>query len=78
MYKIAFKNGIGTYYDEDGCDCIVAEIPSDNIPRVGDILDLESNDENVSRKQYLVKEVKRVINLNPFGEWIYVYVIEMA
>jgi hypothetical protein len=50
MYKVAFKNGIGTYYDEDGCDYIIAEVPSNNIPSVGDILDLQSNDKKQVEK----------------------------
>lgn len=80
MYKVAFKNGIGSYYDEDGCDWEIAEIPSNNIPQVNDVLDLECVDEKsiYSRKSYLVREVKRSINLKSFGEWIYVYVIEIG
>jgi len=77
MYEIALKSGTGRYYDPDGCDEVIAEVPSLNIPQVGDMIDLECKHEKVSRRTYLVREVKRSINIEPFAEWIYVYVIEL-
>lgn len=78
MYQVAHKVGIGSYWDEDGCDEIVAEVPGKDIPRVGDVLDLQClNDPKHSRKSYLVREVKRSINFKPYGEFIKVYVIDL-
>lgn len=80
MYYVAFKSGIGNYHDEDGCDQIIAEIPSDNIPRKGDILRFGDKD-NQDMENYLVMEIKRTFNhqnnKHEFGEYIYVYVIVM-
>lgn len=78
MYTVAVKSGTNGYSDYDNCDMVLAEIPSDNIPRVGDYIEF-GDKENRDRKKYLVREVKRVINhkneKHEFGEWIYVYVI---
>ncbi len=76
MYEIAFKNGLGSYYDEDGCDCIIAKIPSNNIPRENEIIELIGGKTNTLR-YFLAKEIKRSVTLNPFKEWIRVYVIEI-
>ncbi|WP_211747909.1 hypothetical protein [Paenibacillus sp. Marseille-Q4541] len=78
MFIVAVKSGTNGYYDYDNCDMVIAEIPSNNIPRIGEILEF-GNAENRNRKQYLVREVKRVFNhktdKQDFGEWTYVYVI---
>lgn len=78
MYSIAIKSGSCGYSDYDNCDWVVAEVQSDNIPRVGDILDIDDGS-NEGRKEYLVREIKRSINLktdkHEEGEWIRVYVI---
>lgn len=78
MYTVAIKSGTNDYYDMDGCDWIIAEIPSTNIPHVEDILEF-GDKENMNRKRYLVREVKRMYNFknakHEYGEWIYVYVI---
>lgn len=78
LFTVAVKSGTNGYYDHDDCDLVLAEIPSNNIPSVGDILEFANKD---SRKQerYLVREVKRNYVLkndnSAFGEWIRVYVI---
>lgn len=78
MYTVAVKSGTNGYSEYDNCDMKLAEIPSNNIPRVGDILEF-GNNENRDKTRYLVREVKRTINHendnHDFGEWIYVYVI---
>lgn len=80
MYYVAKKSGMGSYYDQDGCDLILAEIPSSSIPRKGDVLEFGDKD-NRNPVKYLVMEIKRMFNHNnekhEFGEWIYVYVINM-
>ncbi|WP_186763818.1 hypothetical protein [Planomicrobium sp. CPCC 101079] len=80
MFYVAFKSGLGSYHDHDGCDKIIAEIPSNNIPSKGDILEFGDKD-NRENKEYLVMEVKRTFNhqneKRKFGEWIYVYVINL-
>ena len=78
MYSIAFKVGYGNYWDEDNYDEIITEIQSNNIPQIGDIIDLQnskSKEDKYNRKSYLVREIKRIITIKPFEEWIYVYVI---
>lgn len=81
MYQVAFKSGTGDYYDEDHCDFILADIPSNNIPNVDDILEFGDKD-NKNYKQYLVREVKRTFNhendKHKFGEWIKVYVVKYS
>lgn len=78
MYYVAFKSGMGSYHHPDDCDQVIAEIPSDNIPRKGDILHFGDKD-NRQMKKYLVMEIKRSFNhqndKHEFGEWTYVYVI---
>ena len=81
MYSVAFKNGMGSYYDEGGCDSVIAEIPSPNIPRIGDILELQCKGNKLDASQYLVREVKRILNVEPFEpfeERVYVYVIKIG
>ena len=78
MYSIAFKVSYGNYWDEDNYDEIITEIQSNNIPQIGDIIDLQnskSKEDKYNRKSYLVREIKRIITIKPFEEWIYVYVI---
>ena len=72
MFKISIKSGTCGHSDCGNCDLIVAEVPSTNIPNVGDIVEILC-------VKYLVSEVRRVYNLPPvtFGEWIYVYVIKI-
>ncbi len=76
MYYLMVKSGTNGYSDYDDCDMKIAEIPSNNIPSVGSIIDLNSG---TKRQKYLVREVEYNINLATdrydFGEWIYVYVI---
>lgn len=78
MYKVAVKSGTNGYSNYDNCDMVLAEIPSDNIPRVGDTLKF-GDKSNRNQKTYLVREVTRSFNhkndTHEFGEWIYVYVI---
>lgn len=78
MFTVAVKSGTNGYSDYDNCDMILAEIPSDNIPRVGDILEFGDKN-NGNQKRYLVREIKHIFNHKTdkceFGEWIYVYVI---
>lgn len=78
MFTIAIKSGKSGHFDYDGCDLILAEIPSNNIPNKGDILTF-GDDQNRSEQAYLVTEVSRSYNhkndKQAFGEYIYVYVI---
>lgn len=78
MFTVAIKSGTSGHSDYDNCDLIIAEIPSNNIPRKGDIL-VFGDEDNKNSKKYLVTEVKRSYNheneKHEFGEWIYVYVI---
>lgn len=78
MFTVLIKSGTCGHFNYDGCDMLVAEIPSSNIPRKGDILEFGDN-ENRKIKRYLVTEVQRVYNFkndkHDFGEWINVYVI---
>lgn len=78
MFKVAVKSGTNGHYDYDNCDLILSEIPSENIPNVGDIL-VFGDSANKNKEHYLVREVKRIYNhkndKHEFGEWIYVYVI---
>lgn len=80
MFTVAVKSGTNGHYDFDNCDLIIATIPSENIPNVGDIL-VFGDTENKNLKKYLVREVKRSYNhktdKQEFGEWIYVYVIDL-
>lgn len=80
MYTVAVKSGTNGYSDYDNCDMILATIPSDNIPRVGDTLEFGDKD-NANVKSYLVREVHRSFNheneKHKFGEWIQVYVINV-
>lgn len=77
MYTVAIKSGTNGHYDYDNCDMVIAEIPSNDIPRLGEILEF-GDAENRKWEQYLVREVKRVFNhkneKQDFSEWIYVYV----
>ena len=72
MFYVNIKSGTSGWSDYDNCDKQIAEIPSDNIPSIGDTLEIDS-------ELYLVREVRRAYNLPPvtFGEWIYVYVIKI-
>jgi hypothetical protein len=78
MYTVAVKSGTNGHHDFDNCDMILAEIPSDNIPAKGDILEFGDKD-NRYHKSYLVREVTRTYNFkndtHEFGEWVTVYVI---
>lgn len=78
MFYVHVKSGTNGYYDEDGCDMMIAEIESDNIPMVGEILFFGDQD-NRNQRSYLVREVKRVYHhgtgYTPPREWVYVYVI---
>lgn len=78
MFTVAIKSGTSGHSDYDNCNLIVAEIPSNNIPRKGDILQFGDKD-NRNNKRYLVTEVERIYNhkneKHEFGEYIYVYVI---
>lgn len=80
MFTVAVKSGTNGHSDYDNNDLIIAKIPSDSIPNVGDILYF-GNETNGQQKKYLVREVKRVYNhkteTHEFGEWIYVYVINV-
>lgn len=78
MFTVAVKSGTNGHSDYDNCDLLLGNIPSENIPSVGDIL-VFGDSENRNTKRYLVREVKRSYNhkndKHEFGEWIYVYVI---
>jgi hypothetical protein len=78
MFTIAVKSGTNGYSDYDNCDKVLAEIPSNHIPSVGDVLEFGDKD-NANWQRYLVREVKRSYNhkndKHEFGEWIRVYVI---
>lgn len=78
MYQVMVKSGTNGYSDYDNCDMMLAEIPSNNVPNVGDTLEF-GDKENRNIKRYLVREVRRTFNhendKHEFGEWIYVYVI---
>lgn len=78
MFTVAIKSGTSGYANYDNCDLHVVEIPSNNIPQKGDILEF-GDKENRNDKRYLVTEVKRIYNhkneKHDFGEYIYVYVI---
>lgn len=72
------RSGTGGYYDPEDKDAFIAEVPSENLPSVGDILYI-GDDENLNLIPYLVREVKREYALpterTDFGEWFTVYVI---
>lgn len=78
LYYVNIKSGDSGHYSSDNCDILVAKIPSDNIPRIGEILHIYDDG---SSKKYLVREIVRSINLATerygFGEWTYVYVVEI-
>jgi hypothetical protein len=73
------KSGTNGYYDHDGCSKQIAKIPSNNIPNVGDVIELHDGENEC--QEYLVREVKHTIRLKKekdgigFGEWTNVYVI---
>lgn len=78
MLRIAIKSGTSGYMDYDHNDWVIAELPSTNIPSVGDKLIFgDNNDANY--KDYLVTGVERTYNrqtaTSPFAEWIMVYVV---
>lgn len=77
MFFVVVKSGTNGYEDYDNCHKLLKEIPSNNIPSIGDILQFD--DKNGARTKYLVREVKRSYNFKTkyqeFGEYIYVYVI---
>jgi|GEM_PF-5878244 len=78
MFYVMVKSGTNGYSDYDNCDLLLTEIPSSNIPRIGEILEF-GDKENFTRKKYLVREIKRSYNFktdkHEYGEWTYVYVI---
>jgi len=78
MFTVNMKSGTGGYYDPENRDAFIAEVPSENIPAVGDILYLGDED-NLNLIPYLVREVRREYQLPNdrvgFGEWFSVYVI---
>lgn len=80
MFTVAVKSGTNGHFEYDDNDLVLAEIQSDNIPHVGDILEF-GDAENKYPKKYLVREIKRFYNRknekHPFGEYIYVYVISV-
>lgn len=79
MYIVAIKSGTSGYYDQDNCDMVIAEIPSNNIPQIGSFLSFGDNN-NMNTQKYLVTGIQYNINhkneKHNFGEWIYVYVIK--
>lgn len=78
MIQVRVKSGTNGHIDYDNCDLFVADIPTNNIPAVGDIL-FFGDEENNSPEKYLVREVERSYNRPTdkleFSEWITVYVI---
>lgn len=82
--SINIKSGTGGYYDYDGCDLCIKKIKDDNfpIPRIGESMDiLEKNDaerQNPNGKffkeyhQYLVTDVRCLIDENSHGVTVYV------
>lgn len=77
-FTIVIKSETAELYDEDNCDKILHRIvPSNNIPRVGDILEFGDKN-NHHPKSYLVREIYRSYNFqndkHKFGEYITVYV----
>ena len=80
MYTVNVKSGTNGHYDYDNCDLRLAEVPSNNIPRVGDILNLVPDGKEFP-SDYLVREVKFVLvnggQHRDFGEYIKVYVINI-
>ena len=79
MFIVAVKSGTSGYSDYDGCDLILAEVPSKRIPVKGDTLEF-GDENNREKKRYLVTDIHRAYNFkteqHDFGEWIYVYVIQ--
>ena len=87
MYHVLIKSGTSGYYDYDGCDMSVAEIENNNIPNVGDILEIDrvnlvGEEKHLDVNNYLVREVRRIISIdninNKQNEWIKVYVIKIS
>lgn len=80
MYQVKVKSGTNGYSDYDNCDMLIAEIPSNSIPNVGDTLTF-GDKENRNWKSYLVRGVERSFNhkndKHEFQEWISIYVINI-
>ncbi|MBD7970246.1 hypothetical protein [Paenibacillus gallinarum] len=78
MFYVAVKSGTNGYEDIDNCDMLLTKIPSNDIPRKGDILEFNDIEDKVHSK-YLVREIKRyyqrATEQQVYAEFIYVYVI---
>ena len=59
MYEISIKSGTNGWSNEDGCDMMIAKINSDNIPRVGETIQLF--DKHGVVNEYLVTSIETSI-----------------
>lgn len=81
MFKVAIKSETCGWQDYDNCDRTIADISSDNIPRVGEIFNIHNK---LGDKNYLVTEIKRIylipdeFSQYKFEEWTYVYVVDIS
>lgn len=78
-FNVNIKSGTGGWADYDGCDKRVAQIESDSLPCIGDILHIHR--EGDSNREYLVTQVHRIYTIPKedgqwrYGESVTVYVI---
>lgn len=79
MYQICIKSGTSGHHCYDGNDLTIADVPSDNIPPINSIIKLR---DGITSRKYFVTEIITSINLateeTEFGEWTYVYVVELV
>lgn len=70
-FTVLIKSGTCGYFDYDGIDYLVGEVPSDNIPSIGEYLTLQDarKDTKFSYTKYLVTEIHREYFIDKSGEF---------
>lgn len=83
-YKIKIKSGTGQYYDYDNCDLLLKECETPFLPRVGEIIQINFNDEinpTTGKKciryyNFLVRDIQYWISEDRNGIDVYVVPID--
>ena len=81
---ISIKNGTSNWFDEDGCDKSIAEIETDNIPRVDDELSISTYNKKTDKWENVLVLVSSICrsyvfnkDTNKQSEFITAYVIKI-
>lgn len=83
-YKIKIKSGTGQYYDYGNCDLLLKECETPFLPRVGEIIQINFNDEvnpTTGKKciryyNFLVRDIQYWISEDRNGIDVYVVPID--